>query len=314
MLWPKRNSFLILGNKTRSLVEDYNHRRINFTNLCLVELEAFSLYENNRPTPSPAAQDLGRQVLAMRELADMEFLAVGGERIPVVSRIVAKRWGPYFLELLMATHPTPPPPPAHTSSTRAVPLATPTPLAPAPTPLPPTTAQFNPLDRPRTLFLPHTYQTLLTFLHYLYTGVLPPAFHPGSSAQILCSLLQLARPYRVEGLLEAVVERLHQVLDSKNAAAVFNAAAMAAGGGEGVFIAAGGEEAKEVEDGWGGSVSRVIGLQKRGLRGLMEGRRMRERSRSLGQGGSVNMGASMGGSVGGGQGVNGQGSGYGSIG
>ena len=303
VLWPKRNSFLILGNKSRSLVEDYNHRRINFTNLCLVELEAFGLFENHRPTPSPGAQDLGRQVLAMKELADMEFLAVGGERIPVVSRIVAKRWGSYFLELLQATHPTPPPPPTHPSSSRAVSMATITPgaLTPAPVLLPPTTAQFNPLDRPRTLFLPHTHQTLLTFLHFLYTGVLPPAIHPQSSAQILCSLLQLARPYRVEGLLEAVVERLHQVLDSKNAAAVFNAAAMAAGGGQGVFVAAGVEEdASATAEGWGGGVSQVIGLQKRGLRGLMEGRRMRERSRSLGgnQGGMGPGGGSVTGSIG----------------
>lgn len=37
----------------------------------------------------------------------------------------------------------------------------------------------------------------------------------------------------MDGLLEAVVERLHQVLDGRNAAAVFNAAAMAAGGGRG---------------------------------------------------------------------------------
>ena len=32
---------------------------------------------------------------------------------------------------------------------------------------------------------------------------------------------------------------------------------------------------------WGGDISAVIGLQKRGLRGLMEGRRARERSGSL---------------------------------
>jgi len=46
--------------------------------------------------------------------------------------------------------------------------------------------------------------------------------------------LQLARPYKVDGLLEAVVERLHAALDNRNTAAIFNAAAMAAGGGDGV--------------------------------------------------------------------------------
>ncbi|KAI5803756.1 hypothetical protein EDC01DRAFT_720980 [Geopyxis carbonaria] len=273
-LWPRRNAFVILGDKSRSLVEDYNNRRINFTNLCVVELEAFGLYENHRHTTHPAvqksfsapAQELGRMVLGMKEMADMELLAVGGERVPVNSRIVGKRWGPYFLHLLNATHPNPPPP-AH----RAVSMATITPASSAAAtapPQPPSTAGFNPLDRPRTLYMPHTHQTLLTLTHFLYTGTLPAAHHPQSSPQILCSLLQLARPYRIDGLLEAVVERLHQVLDGKNAAAVFNAAAMAAGGGEGVGVIA-----AEMAGGVGG---------KRGLRGLMEGRRLRERGKSLG--------------------------------
>jgi hypothetical protein len=38
-------------------------------------------------------------------------------------------------------------------------------------------------------------------------------------------------------------------------------------------------EGKEI---WKGDVSAVIGLQKRGLRGLMEGRRLRERGGSVG--------------------------------
>jgi hypothetical protein len=168
--------------------------------------------------------------------------------------------------------------------------------------------------------------------------------------------------------LEAVVERLHEVLDSRNAAAVFNASAMAAGGGRStsttsalsenwlsagfqdipgdsglpilqlgsggadgsraqqlrintsvgnVGTGAGGRKAEDEEsmsassgaasdasesdlsggmsasesgarnsnEGkavWKGDVSAVIGLQKRGLRGLMEGRRLRERGASIG--------------------------------
>lgn len=38
---------------------------------------------------------------------------------------------------------------------------------------------------------------------------------------------------------------------------------------------------------WSADGSCVVGLQKRGLRGLMEGRRMRERGRSVGQGGGA---------------------------
>lgn len=45
---------------------------------------------------------------------------------------------------------------------------------------------------------------------------------------------------------------------------------------------------------WSGELSSVIGLQKRGLRGLMEGRRMRERTGT----GTMNSGPAMSGRVG----------------
>jgi hypothetical protein len=209
--------------------------------------------------------------------------------------------------------------------------------------------------------------TVQALLHFLYTSSLPAPSSPLCTPQILCSLLQIARPYRIDGLLEAVVERLHALLDSRNAAAVFNATAMAAGGGRGIdgslnpnfFVpavdsisspttgsemsslgpATGGATPGLMPDGqgqgqaprsatanlrlntamppssgrppseelsatasvsgsewssemgeserasermarevWSGELSSVIGLQKRGLRGLMEGRRMRERT------------------------------------
>lgn len=352
ILWNKRNTFLILGKKDRSLVEDYNQRRVNFNHICMVTLEAFGLYDNPRMHSHPAlqrsfnkgAQEIGRLVLGMRDLADMEFLAVGGERVPVNSRIIARRWGSYFLELLNAANPPSTSPTSaslapsarlmstslsihgsHLSNSTITPQNVFTTHSTAMPVLsntnPPTPLQLSPLTRPRTLYLPHTHQTLLTLVHYLYTSTLPPPTHPQSSPQILCSLLQLARPYRVDGLLEAVVERLHQVLDGKNAAAVFNAAAMAAGGGASTFHLQGDKTLRncksldenefgksrsvtptngaatglrtpsgemENDQGTSSGVSSVIGLQKRGLRGLMEGRRMRERGRSVGAGGVLN--------------------------
>ena len=345
ILWKRRNTFLILGRKDRSLVEDYNQRRVNFNHICMITLEAFGLYDNPRMHSHPAlqrsfskgAQELGRLVLGMRDLADMEFLAVGGERVPVNSRIIARRWGPYFQELLNAANPSPTSAlfasssrltssslnsqGSHLSNATITPqnvFATHPTALPVPSNSKPSIpSQLSPIIRPRTLYLPHTHQTLLTLVHYLYTSTLPPPNHPQSSPQILCSLLQLARPYRVDGLLEAVAERLHQVLDGKNAAAVFNAAAMAAGGGASTFhlnadkTLRNWKSVDENDLGKPGSISQtngtapglrtpygemdgetmsingfisVIGLQKRGLRGLMEGRRMRERGRSVGTG------------------------------
>lgn len=49
---------------------------------------------------------------------------------------------------------------------------------------------------------------------------------------------------------------------------------------------------EEEDEVWAGDISAVIGLQKRGLRGLMEGRRARERSGSVagGRGEKVGLG------------------------
>ncbi|KAI1849104.1 hypothetical protein JX265_013119 [Neoarthrinium moseri] len=427
VLWNRRNTFVILGNRKRSLVDDYNHRRINFSNVCMVELEAFGFYDNpRRVTPlsgfasasspynipglsiarkagwtgggrfhSRAAEELGEKALVLRELSDMDILCIGGERIPINSRIVGRRWGPYFVQLLRegaATQDgsdsatlrtnisgpagtrmsvmtiTPgqsnnrntgesnfsmgstvgnsfssagsakPPSTAATSVSSSGPTDF-TSINSAPTP-----ASLPPNIRPRCLYLPHTYLTVQALLHFLYTSSLPSPQSPLCTPQILCSLLQIARPYKVDGLLEAVVERLHALLDSRNAAAVFNATAMAAGGGRAIdgtlnpnfltqadSLAGGGpngrsmsisqsstdesvsgmsglrintgvpaarpgsdelsattsvsgsEWSSEVGDSergttrevWSGELSSVIGLQKRGLRGLMEGRRMR---------------------------------------
>ncbi|KAE9981483.1 hypothetical protein Vi05172_g5034 [Venturia inaequalis] len=417
VLWSRRNTFVILGNRRRSLVEDYNHRRINFANLCMVELEAFGLYDNPRkraptsdfvsasysirqPTPDPysggrqlsrAAEDLGQMAMGLSELSDMDFIAMDGERIPANSHIVARRWGPYFKQLLIdgmastdandtaTLRPTLSSLSSRQSSLTITPSMHSTLNGSNPDGYPNGRASFdfinvNPAIRPRALYLPHTRLTIQALLHYLYTSSVPPTSSTLCTPQILCSLLQLARPYKIDGLLEAVVERLHHVLDNRNTAAIFNAAAMAAGGGEGVLfynrglahgdfydllnggdrhdqngtgagtgtlsidystdggvssrtsqalrnlridtetshrrpstaMSTGGASASEDDvssvgteplseragsingtsrgDGevWSGELSSVVGLQKRGLRGLMEGRRIREQYREGG--------------------------------
>ncbi|KAF2437015.1 hypothetical protein EJ08DRAFT_674103 [Tothia fuscella] len=428
VLWSRRNTFVILGNRRRSLVEDYNHRRINFANLCMVELEAFGLYDNPRkrapmsafasasapstnhmPNPdaggrqvSKPAEDLGQMAMGLIEFSDMDFIAMNGERVPANSYVVAHRWGPYFHKLLVEGMTT-----TDTTDTATLRPGTSITSRHSALTITPsissgysqaTTLQnsrsssdatstgsanqaahggidirnVNPALRPRSLYLPHTTLTIQALLHYLYTSSVPPPSSPLCTPQILCSLLQLARPYKVDGLLEAVVERLHAVLDNRNTAAIFNAAAMAAGGGSGVTFfnhslvdgtsagltnghnsqdpgqptrsntndaqtsltaqglrelrintevasrrpgtamsstsedepnSAGGvsDAASSVGgDGrsnsmasggaemWAGELSSVVGLQKRGLRGLMEGRRIRELVREGNGAGSAN--------------------------
>ncbi|GAB7349326.1 hypothetical protein MBLNU459_g8463t1 [Dothideomycetes sp. NU459] len=412
VLWNRRNSFVILGNRKRNLVDDYNNRRLNFSNMCIVQLEAFGLYDNPRkaspssdymsisaplvppsrdtdlPTGgrqlSAAAESLGELALASREMSDMDFLAIDGSRIPVSSRLVARRWGPSFNALLRegastleGTDTATLRPTTSQLSRNSTVTITPSVNSNATTLTANSAASVEPADaralppnsRPRTLYLPHTVQTLQALVHFLYTSSLPTPTSPLATPQVFCSLLQIARPYKIDGLLEAVVEHLHDTLDGRNAAAIFNAVAMGAGGGSGVAFASSGsnvhpprtaslagieglnlssivaagerrgtlridtdianglangrttrntlrpdsesgndEDEDDIPDSasttaslssqlsfgnaqrirredrevWDGGWSAVIGLQKRGLRGLMEGRRIRERGRSEG--------------------------------
>lgn len=457
ILWNRRNTFVILGHRKRSLVDDYNHRRINFNHVCMVELEAFGLYDNPRtetPTSSYVsvsspvvptslrsslpthlaggrpynikAEQLGQAALGLSELSDMEIVALGGEKIPCNSFILSRRWGPFFNQLLAESATTNETVSASDGATlrpggersqasrnssltitpsaangfagtpgssiagsainttttmggsgpgsdpildpqRSLSRSTTRTLVELPNP-----TSVPASNRPRSLYLPHMAQTIHLLLHFLYTSSLPPVGYPLCTPHTLCSLLQMARPYQIDGLLEATVERLHEALDGRNSAAVFNAAAMAAGGGRGLVGAVGGgslssgmtgrreseatavgeqttaasltgktaglklttsyEEPRgrqghgkssstdttstststdvshtdpemsplddpdvgggdrgerasrgqqgdrEIREMWTGDVSSVIGLQKRGLRGLMEGRRLRERA------------------------------------
>ena len=386
VLWKRRNSYVILGDRRRNLHEDYNHRQLNFANMCLIELEAFGLYENpvsttpwssvSMSSPNPhtddpligdvaasdeAAQHLGSSTALRKEICDMDFLAIGGERLPVNSHIIARRWGPYFTNLLeknlmqqdtsISEASTLRDAPSRNSSVTITPgsvnsfshsmtdalnsieskkaraLAAGSVISDSSSIEKATSTTI----KSRLLYLPHTFFTLRALVHFLYTWSLPAAGTPLCTPQILCSLLQVARPYRINGLLEATLGRLHELLDGRNTAAIFNAAAMAAGGGDDIAfqgypirerrrtarhapldprsrsrlglsrpstaeesaseeesgVDSSAAESSEAESGtegraggrkvWDGELSSVIGLQKRGLRGLMEGRKLRER-------------------------------------
>ena len=339
VLWNRRNTFVILGHRKRSLVDDYNHRRINFSHICIVELEAFGLYDNPRtnapnsayvsisspPVPaslqavlpshnaggrpfSSAAAKLGQAALSISEVADMELVADKGERIPCNSQLLSRRWGPYFDQLLLdsaSTHDggsisdaatlrpnmhsetsrnssitiTPSLQSNNTTlagsdarypeSVRTASRATTRTLGPS------NTTNIPAASRPRSLYLPHTADTIQLMLHYLYTSSLPPIGSVLCAPPVLCSLLQLARPYQIDGLLEATVERLHEVLDGRNAAAVFNAAAMAAGGGRGLGQASGGtletlerreSESKSTDEDEPAHITRTMSAKAAGLR------------------------------------------------
>lgn len=403
ILWSRRNAYVILGHRKRNLVDDYNHRRINFAHLCLVELEAYGLYDNPRKhnplsayvsNSAPAipaslqqslpsgtaggrkisavAARLGQNALDITELCDMEIITQDGEKIMCNSSLLARRWGQFFNQLVVDSSVSDGGTGAADALSLRPSMVSRASRVSALTITPSTNGITNERSqsrstnrtlvdladssavpagsRGRILYLPHMAQTVRLMLHYLYTSGLPPLGDPLCSPHTLCSLLQMARPYQIDGLQEATIERLHEVLDGRNAAAVFNAAAMAAGGGRATGVGAIGtlealqrreSVATTIVDGpgrdsdfqdnygprrgharshsgeststatsattsttfshtdtdsplveqdplrasrqiWAGEMSSVIGLQKRGLRGLMEGRRLRERHGGVG--------------------------------
>lgn len=231
------------------------------------QLSLTSKIAAGRPISSIAEQ-LGHTALQIPELSDMVIVALHGECIPCNSHILRQRWGPYFQRLMLdAVQSTDGPTAVDSNSLQPIvggsgggklnnrnrssvltitpgtngASAVSPPLQKVSTDADrkasralidlPDSTTIPAASRQRQLYLPHTVATIRLMLRYIYTSTLPPLSDPLCSPHTLCSLLQMARPYQIDGLQEATLEKLHEVLDGRHAAAIFNAAAMAAGGG-----------------------------------------------------------------------------------
>lgn len=99
VLYENKQKFLVFGDKHRDLLEDYNHRQVNFTHVTVIELEAFGIYAYPKETCAPVAQELGLSMLNEPSMADIEFLTEDGKSIPANSSVIALRWS-HFANLL----------------------------------------------------------------------------------------------------------------------------------------------------------------------------------------------------------------------
>ena len=92
--------------------------------------------------------------------------------------------------------------------------------------------------------------------------------------------------------------------DSGSASASSNPTSESASEAENVVVNGSSKVAvRAADEVWAGGVSCVVGLQKRGLRGLMEGRRMREKEKGRTVGGLADGAAAANGSIGNGVGL-----------
>ncbi|CAO3639777.1 unnamed protein product [Mucor fragilis] len=92
VLYDEKQQFFVFGDKTRDLLEDYNHRQVNFAHVAVVELEAFGIYSYPKETCAPVAQELGLSMLNEPSMSDIEILTDDGRTIPANSSVIALRW------------------------------------------------------------------------------------------------------------------------------------------------------------------------------------------------------------------------------
>lgn len=92
VLYEEKKKFYVFGDKNRDLLEDYNHRQVNYAHVAVVELEAFGIYSYPKETCAPVAQELGLSMLNEPSMADIEILTDDGRSIPANSSVIALRW------------------------------------------------------------------------------------------------------------------------------------------------------------------------------------------------------------------------------
>lgn len=105
VLYENGNRFLVFGNQHRNLLEDYNHRQVNFEHLAMVDLEAFGVYALPKVTCSSLAQEMGLRLLNEPAVSDFHIITQDQLSIPVNSAVLCQRW-PYFANLMKYNHET----------------------------------------------------------------------------------------------------------------------------------------------------------------------------------------------------------------
>ncbi|CAG8781063.1 23180_t:CDS:1, partial [Racocetra persica] len=205
VLCEKTNKYIVLGNRDRSLVDDYNHRQTNFDHVTVVDLEAFGVYQPPHTTMSPSAQELGLAMMNNANTADFDIVTQDGQRIPVNSQFLSKRW-PHF-KALVDQQAERVPKLKYEEETRRN-----------------SDDEFILMYKNRALKFPESHIVTLAFLQYLYTDHLLTIqqYQP----HVLAQLLLLADMYDIDRLRQLASHALHQSLDTTTAALIYETAAL----------------------------------------------------------------------------------------
>ncbi|KAI7856920.1 hypothetical protein BDC45DRAFT_412669, partial [Circinella umbellata] len=99
VLHETTNRFVVFGHRGRNLLDDYNHRQVNFDHIAMVDMEAFGVYNLPKATCSTLAQEMGLSLLNEPAVSDFRIITIENQSIPVNSAVLSQRW-PYFEQLM----------------------------------------------------------------------------------------------------------------------------------------------------------------------------------------------------------------------
>ncbi|KTW25765.1 hypothetical protein T552_03378 [Pneumocystis carinii B80] len=222
-----KNCLLIFGNKKQDLVEDYNHRRINFDHIILVELEAFGIFRVTIPKMSSTAQELGLMMLEDPSFSDMEILTQDNVVLPCSTKVLSTRWPRFhsFFKSSLKKDTTEFSTYDFLNENRRSTLTLHNNLTQLSNSGPPSARFYN---RSRTLYIPHPSSVVQQFLRFLYTYSLEPSILDDISA--LFSLLSLSKSFgpdlEVKDLSLYIFYALQKCLTPENASSIYEMAVL----------------------------------------------------------------------------------------
>ncbi|GAA6020482.1 hypothetical protein JCM11491_001368 [Sporobolomyces phaffii] len=240
-----RNTLVVLGDKDRDMMTDYNSRQNNFSHVVFVDLESFGIYEPPPQPLPPTAQTLGLLTLSQPRLFDFELICSDRERLGCCRSILESRW-PWFASEIKAISSKTVSPSAEVpgrDDLDAEDMSDDEPIdvlqrAQSPTPSRPSTSlsrTHNPAPASTRLFpisahalqLPLPSAEVKALLQYFHTLALSTPLQ--RSIPVLTALLTFDKTHNILPNLRAlIVHALHESLESDhgNAARIYEAAAV----------------------------------------------------------------------------------------
>ncbi|KAI9255170.1 hypothetical protein BDA99DRAFT_518078 [Phascolomyces articulosus] len=230
VLHEDTNRLLVFGHQSRNLLEDYNHRQVNFDHLATVDLEAFGVYKLPKTTCSSLAQEMGLSLLNEPAVSDFRIITRENQSISVNSAVLCQRW-PYFADLMKLNREAVQGKASVDPSIQHIDEEDEDLVDDNESTIPKRdlSSQHNnnntrTVIKSHSMVFPYPYAVVVALLQFIYTDNLLTAqqYQP----HVLSQLLLLADMYNLSRLRELTAHALHQMLNMSTAPLIFETAAL----------------------------------------------------------------------------------------